>query len=378
MWRFACWPNSLPAECERLRPVALLNASVGRLQPLDENDDPVAMGLNNTRYSVSGLVVDFLLLRGRTLEGGGNFWAAQSAFAAVSDSVGHRWLLEAMVRRGMPRAEALWYVREAQRSTQPHTWALVRGGGAPGARFYRGLQLLTHALHVVCATRHPPVEPVVGEGGSGGWAAEDGRLTTHPLWADDTWLLALTPEQLIIMTGELQEAMRDNIGLLLRSDKYTVARSGPDNHLPPTENVPSVLQSMTCALCTRKRVWQCWEILCRSISATRQTGRRGAKQHGAPSTCGSRLGDKRTRPREIAHVIHYSSSGGFMVRWTSSLDARSIATRSNHATSHITKGSAPVEARGETWQEHWSRSTRHVKEIEAHVGVSRWDAALAA
>lgn len=97
----------------------------GRLQPLAENNDPGSIGFKNG-YSVAELVLEFRILRDRTLEWGGSFWNAQLDFAAAYDSVDHSWLVESMVQRGLPRAEALWYVRETQASTSRPThgpWA---------------------------------------------------------------------------------------------------------------------------------------------------------------------------------------------------------------------------------------------------------------
>lgn len=102
---------------KHLRPIALLNASAkiwsrlmfGRLQPLDENNDPGSMGFKKG-CNVAKLVLDFHILRDRTLEWGGSFWTSQLDLAAMYDSVGHSCLVESMIQRGLPRAEALWYV----------------------------------------------------------------------------------------------------------------------------------------------------------------------------------------------------------------------------------------------------------------------------
>lgn len=80
----------IPEVFKHLRPIALLNANAkvwprlvsGTLQPLDEEENPGAMGFKK-QYSVSELVLDFRLLRDRTLEWGGDFGTAQLGFAAA-------------------------------------------------------------------------------------------------------------------------------------------------------------------------------------------------------------------------------------------------------------------------------------------------------
>lgn len=78
-----------------------------------------------------------------------------------------------------------------------------------------------------------------------GIPAEDGRLITHFIWADDTWLLAQSPGHLAEITTGLQEAIQ----------KRTTARFGSDSHLPPTTDLPPMLWSMEHAQgSTRSRV----------------------------------------------------------------------------------------------------------------------------
>lgn len=69
----------------------------------------------------------------------------------------------------------------------------------------------------------------------------DDRLVTHLVWADDTWLLLDSPA---VMIQELRDAMQEKIGLLLRPEKCTIARFGPDSSSPPSSDLPEVLRTM--------------------------------------------------------------------------------------------------------------------------------------
>lgn len=150
-----------------LRPIALLGASAkmwprlmfGRFQPLEENGDPGAMVLEKA-YTVLGLVLDFRFSE-ITLEWGGYSWAAQPDFVAASGSVEHSWLLKAMIRRGVPRAEALWYIWDTQKSTLNPTHGPWSAGEICPERGLKQLFMFPYVIQAVCAGRVAAINSVL-------------------------------------------------------------------------------------------------------------------------------------------------------------------------------------------------------------------------
>lgn len=60
-----------------------------------------------------------------------------------------------------------------------------------------------------------------------------------------TWIMAQSPEYLARVATELQEAMQQNAGLRVRPEKCTEARFGLDSSLPTTDELPTVLRTMS-------------------------------------------------------------------------------------------------------------------------------------
>lgn len=124
----------------------------------------------------------------------------------IYDSVDHAWLLQAMIRRGAPRAEALWYIRETQKSTlNPMHGPWSAGEICPQRGLKQGCSCSPMLFRRCVQDVLLPLSQSWRSRGMG-IPAEDGRLITHRIWADDTWLFAQTPEHLAAMIAELQEA----------------------------------------------------------------------------------------------------------------------------------------------------------------------------
>lgn len=144
-----------------------------------------------------------------------------------------------MVQCGLPPSEALWYVRETQRSTMRPT----RGPWTAGEiRPQRGLKQGRSCSPMLFRWCVQDVILPLSARGMG--APTNGRVVTHLVCADDTWLMAGSPENLAVMIQELQDAMREKICLLLQPPKSTFARFGPDSQHPPPPSCPRSCAAM--------------------------------------------------------------------------------------------------------------------------------------
>lgn len=158
-------------------------------------------------HNVAELVHCFRLLRNRTLEWGGG---RSDSTARFCRRIGHRGPL--LAARGAVRAEALWYIRETQATSLKPShgpWAagevrpergLKQGCSCPPKQFRWCVQDVLRPLAASWRAR--------GLGVPTEWV-------THLVWADDTWIMAQTPEHLAVMIDELQRAMCSSVGFVL-------------------------------------------------------------------------------------------------------------------------------------------------------------------
>lgn len=130
--------------------------------------------------------------------------------------------------------------RAASEHVASYTRPLVGKGDQATVRPKTRLQLLPDVVSVVRAGRVVSLACIIARG----MGIHDDRIVTHLVWADDTWLLAGSPEHLAVMIQELRDAMQEKIGLLLRPEKCTIARFGPDSSRPPSSDLPEVLRTM--------------------------------------------------------------------------------------------------------------------------------------
>lgn len=272
---------------------------------------------------------------------------------------------------GVPRAEALWYIRETRRSTLHPSHGPWTAGEVPPERGLKKGCSCSPMLFRCC------VQDVVKEL-SASWKEHGlgipiagAEWVTHLIWADDTWITPQSPEALAVTITELQDAMSKSIGLSLHPEKCTVARIGPDSHVPAFDQLPPVLQEMTRATGTT-----CLRVLGDSVQLDpghleewehkRKNAWRG--HHARKAFWGPRGHEpNKLRMLHMATCLVVSWCSGFRA-WT--LDqlrsARTMLLRTPRGALQLWTHA------DDSWQD-----TRHIDIIEAYAKAPRWDVALA-
>lgn len=151
------------------------------------------------------------LLITRSVARGESVWLSQIDWAAAYDSVPHPLLAPSMLKRGMELAEVFWYIRELRGSLlvlRHRPWQTF--GIRPLRRLKQGCSCSPILFRWV-------LEDVIQDGQS---------HLSHLVWADDTTLLAGSPDMLEYMVASLEHQGSTAGALFMRPHKCRLACFG--------------------------------------------------------------------------------------------------------------------------------------------------------